>query len=360
LINRIPFNNYHRVFSLSDLIRLLTIWFVNKFLYFSNIKTLKAYIATLALLFIVQSVFAFHKNDSLLNRHEPTKKNDDTVQYAGLKNITYEELSFMVDSILDLDTIKQSDINLVNYYSKLLIKEKIRLEGIPASDIYEEFDEQAVFTITPENEFPETQTLVIISDSLGEYFHPREGIVTSKFGWRDKRMHKGIDINLHKGDPVKCAFNGMVRIARKQGGFGNVVIVRHYNGLETVYAHLSKIKVKPGDVVTAGQLLGLGGSTGHSSGPHLHFEVRFKGQALNPANFISFTDNKIGTDTLMIKHSRYGICAYPANATLHSIQKGDSWYEIAKRYGMSVKQLCALNGVEKKYYLRAGQKLRIN
>jgi murein DD-endopeptidase MepM/ murein hydrolase activator NlpD len=312
------------------------------------------------LLLIGQSVFAFHKNDSLANIHEPTKKNDDTVQYAGIKSITYEELSFMVDSLLDLDTVKQSDIELVNYYSRLLTKEKVRLEGIPASDIYEDFDEQAVFTITPENEFPETQTLIIINDSLGSYFHPREGYITSKYGWRDKKMHKGMDILLKKGDPVKCAFNGMVRIARKQGGFGNVVIVRHYNGLETVYAHLSKIKVKPGEVVTAGQLLGLGGSTGHSSGPHLHFEVRFKGQALNPMNFISFTENKIEADTLVIKHGRYGICAYPSNATLYSIQKGDTWYEVAKRYGKTVKELCALNGVEKRYYLRAGQKLRIN
>lgn len=300
-----------------------------------------------------------HNKDSLLF-HEPTKKNEDSVQINGLKHLTYEDLSYVVDSLLDLDTIKTSDIELVNYYSTLLSKEKIKLDGIPAADIYEEFDEVAVFTITPENEFSESQTLIITNDSLGGYFHPREGIVTSKFGWRDKRMHKGIDIHLNKGDHVKCAFNGMVRIARKQGAYGNVVIVRHYNGLETVYAHLSKIKVKAGDVVTAGQLLGLGGSTGRSTGPHLHFEVRFKGQALNPSNFISFTEGKTECDTLVIKKSKYGVCAYPANATLHTIERGDTWYEVAKRYGLSVKQLCALNGVEKKYYLRAGQKLRIN
>lgn len=304
--------------------------------------------------------FGFHDNKSLLNHSDkPTKKNDDTVSYHH-KNLSYEELTYFVDSILDLDSIKLSDIEWVNYYSKLLLKEKVRLEGIPAPDFYELFDEQAVFTITPENEFPESQLLVIINDSLGTYFHPKEGVVTSKFGWRDNRMHKGIDIHLNKGDVVKAAFNGMVRIARKQGAYGNVVIIRHYNGLETVYAHLSKIKVKPGDVVTAGQLIGLGGSTGRSSGPHLHFEVRFKGQALNPANFISFTENKIETDTLIIKHSRYGVCAYPSDATLYTIQKGDSWFEIAKRYGMSVKTLCALNGTEKRYYLRVGQKLRIN
>ena len=301
-----------------------------------------------------------HKSDSLSNRiDKPTKKNDDTVAYNH-KNLTYDELTFFVDSLLDLDTVSQSDIELVTYYSHLLIKETKRLEGIPAPDFYELFDEAAVFTITPENELLEEQVLVISNDSLGSYFHPKEGIVTSKFGWRDKRMHKGIDIHLNKGDAVKAAFNGMVRIARKQGAYGNVVIVRHYNGLETVYAHLSKIKVKPGDVVTAGQLIGLGGSTGRSSGPHLHFEVRFKGHALNPANFISFTENKIEADSIIIKHNKYGVCAYPSNATLYTIQKGDSWFEIAKRYGMSTKQLCSLNGTDKRYYLRVGQKLRIN
>jgi murein DD-endopeptidase MepM/ murein hydrolase activator NlpD len=152
----------------------------------------------------------------------------------------------------------------------------------------------------------------------------------------------------------------MVRIAAIKGGYGNVVIIRHYNGLETVYGHLSKIKVKPGQVVLAGQLIGLGGNTGRSSGPHLHFEVRFKGQALNPSSIISFTENKTYNDSIVIKKSRYGICAYPSNATLHTIERGDTWYEVAKRYGLSMKELCVLNGTDKRYYLKIGQKLRVN
>ncbi|HEY1040464.1 MAG TPA: M23 family metallopeptidase [Bacteroidia bacterium] len=306
------------------------------------------------------NVFAF-KGDSLRAIHDkPTqKKNDDTVSLVSIKNISFEDLTYLVDSLLDLDTVKESDIKLVNHYAVMLHLVKTKAEGIPAPDFYEAFDEEAVFTITPETDFPDTQTLLVQSDSLGNYYHPRLGIVTSKFGWRDNRMHKGIDIHLNKGDTVRAAFNGMVRIARKQGAYGNVVIIRHYNGLETVYAHLSKIKVKVGQVINSGELLGLGGSTGRSSGPHLHFEVRFKGQALNPSNFISFTDGKMEADSLMIKKGKSAICAYPSNATLYTIEKGDSWYEIAKRFGITVKQLCALNGVEKKYYLRTGQKLRI-
>lgn len=279
--------------------------------------------------------------------------------------ITKLMLVHLVDSLLDLETIDEREIELISYYNSILSSNEVNLAAVkynklPATNFYEDFDESTVFQITPDAEFPESQVIKIESDSLGLYSHPRVGPVNSKFGWRDGRMHKGIDINLHKGDAVVAAFDGMVRIAQAKGAFGNVVIIRHYNGLETVYAHLSKIKVKPGQVVLSGQLIGLGGNTGRSSGPHLHFEVRFKGVAVNPSSIISFTENKTYNDSIVIKRSRYGICAFPSNATLHTIERGDSWYEIAKRYGLSMKELCALNNTEKRYYLKIGQKLRVN
>lgn len=279
--------------------------------------------------------------------------------------ITKNQLIRMIDSVLDLETVTEKDIELVNYYSSLLSSNKsiVSIEkagNIPATNFYDDFDESTIFQITPETEFPESQIIKIESDSLGDYAHPKIGQVNSKFGWRDGRMHKGIDINLNKGDYVVAAFDGMVRIAQAKGAYGNVIIIRHYNGLETVYAHLSKIKVKPGQVVLAGQLIGLGGNTGRSSGPHLHFEVRFKGQAINPSSIISFTENKLYNDSIVIKKSKYGITAYPSNATLHTVEHGDTWYEIAKRYGLSTKELCVLNGTDKRYYLKLGQKLRVN
>jgi len=279
--------------------------------------------------------------------------------------VTKLQLVHLVDSLLDLQTIEEREIELISYYNSILVSNEANLAVVkygqlPATNFYDDFDESTVFNITPDTEFPESQIINIESDSLGIYHHPRIGPVNSKFGWRDGRMHKGIDINLHKGDPIVAAFDGMVRIAHLKGAYGNVVIIRHYNGLETVYAHLSKIKVKPGQVVLAGQLIGLGGNTGRSSGPHLHFEVRFKGQALNPSSIISFTDNKTLNDSIIIKKSRYGICAYPSNATLHTIERGDTWYEVAKRYGLSMKELCVLNGTDKRYYLKIGQKLRVH
>lgn len=279
--------------------------------------------------------------------------------------VTKLQLVHLVDSLLDLQTIEEREIELISYYNSILVSKEanlavVKFGQLPATNFYDDFDESTVFNITPDAEFPESQIIKIESDSLGIYHHPKIGPVNSKFGWRDGRMHKGIDINLHKGDPIVAAFDGMVRIAHVKGAYGNVVIIRHYNGLETVYAHLSKIKVKPGQVVLAGQLIGLGGNTGRSSGPHLHFEVRFKGQALNPSSIISFTENKTLNDSIIIKKSRYGICAYPSNATLHTIERGDTWYEVAKRYGLSMKELCVLNGTDKRYYLKIGQKLRVH
>jgi murein DD-endopeptidase MepM/ murein hydrolase activator NlpD len=281
------------------------------------------------------------------------------------KSVTKLQLINLVDSLLDLETIEEREIELISYYNSILSSKEANLSivkygNMPATNFYDDFDESTVFQITPECEFPETQIIKIESDSLGAYNHPRVGPINSKFGWRDGKMHKGIDINLHKGDAVVAAFDGMVRIAHAKGAYGNVIIIRHYNGLETVYAHLSKIKVKPGQVVLAGQLIGLGGSTGRSSGPHLHFEVRFKGQALNPSSIISFVENKAYNDSIVIKKSRYGICAYPSNATLHTVDRGDTWYEVAKRYGLSMKELCILNNTDKRYYLKIGQKLRVN
>lgn len=288
-----------------------------------------------------------------------TPHKDDTTHVA--KTVSYEELVYMVDSILDLDTVSPEAIAMVTNYSAELERLKTaKITTIPAGEFYEDFDEQTVFTPAPDNALPELMNLLMANDSLGTYTPPICGIVTSNYGWREKRMHKGIDIDLNKGDKVLCAFDGKVRIARRQNGYGNVVIVRHYNGLETVYAHLSRIKVKAGDMVTSGQMVGLGGMTGHATGTHLHFEVRFKGHALNPANLISFTDFKIYNDTLTLRKSKYGLAAFPSNATVYTVQRGDSWYEVAKRYGLTTQQMKSLNGTDKRFYLKVGQQIRIN
>lgn len=333
------------------------------FFYFSKLINNLKFIKHILLIVLVLPLFS--KAGEEPKKDTTRLKLNSSAVVSPTVSVTKDMLVKMVDSLFDLESINERDIELISYYNSIIVSKEanlatVKFGSLPATSYYDDFDESTVFQITEEKEFPESQILKIESDSLGQYHHPKIGPVNSKFGWRDGRMHKGIDINLNRGDAIVAAFDGMVRIAQSKGAFGNVIIIRHYNGLETVYAHLSKIKVKVGQVVTAGQLIGLGGNTGRSSGPHLHFEVRFKGQPLNPASIISFTENKTLNDSIIIKKSRYGICAFPSNATLHTIERGDSWYEIAKRYGLSMKELCALNGTDKRYYLKIGQKLRVN
>lgn len=124
---------------------------------------------------------------------------------------------------------------------------------------------------------------------------PVRGQLTSPYGWRPRfgRMHRGVDLNLHVGDSVVSAFDGKVRVVKYEaGGYGHYIVVRHDNGLETVYGHLSRTLVRPGQRVRAGQLIAKGGNTGRSTGPHLHFETRFMGLAINPEAIIDF-ENKV-------------------------------------------------------------------
>lgn len=142
-----------------------------------------------------------------------------------------------------------------------------------------------------------------------KFCFPVKNIITSPYGWRMRwnRPHRGVDIRLNTGDPVRAAFNGVVRIARPMGAYGNLVVVRHYNGLETVYGHLSKINVKPLQVVRAGQVLGLGGSTGRSTGPHLHFEVRFQYEPFDPEWILDFSNYTLRTRKLYLDKTYFGI-----------------------------------------------------
>lgn len=208
------------------------------------------------------------------------------------------------------------------------------------------------------------------------YFHPFAGNVTSNFGPRKKRYHYGIDIDLETGDKVSAAFDGKVRIAKKSKTYGNVVVIRHANGLETYYAHLSKINVEVGQELFAGDILGLGGNTGRSRGSHLHFEVRYLGQPINPNNLISFSEQKLLADTLCLskktfsyqaeakkvaakKYASKGVVTTKNGVKIYTVSKGDTLSAIARRYGTTVPKLCKKNGIQSTSTLRLGQKLKI-
>lgn len=147
-----------------------------------------------------------------------------------------------------------------------------------------------------------------LMDTIHCSFHmPNPGKVNSTFGWRGRRVHSGIDLQLHWGDTVNAAFNGVVRVSKYGRGYGNYIIIRHDNGLETLYAHLQKRFVVKNDAVHAGTLIGLGGSTGRSTGAHLHFETRFLGRPIDPELFIDFQQNRLKQQSLIIHAETFDV-----------------------------------------------------
>jgi murein DD-endopeptidase MepM/ murein hydrolase activator NlpD len=290
-------------------------------------------------------------------------KTDSILFTTKIISVSKTYLAKYVDSLLELEKVDESIVELVKYYHSLLKQNQnsytLSLNpNLADLNFYDKSDETILFP--QKDTIGVFERITIENEVLSFYTLPKVGIVTSHFGWRDGRMHKGIDIDLNRGDQVVAAFDGKVRVAKRSGGFGNVVIIMHPNGLETVYAHLSKFKVKPGQVVLSGQPIGLGGSTGRSSGPHLHFEMRYKGQAINPENIVSLTENKALHHEVIIKNGKHGVCAYPGNSFLHTVQKGESWYVIATKYGLSMPELLAMNGTKKRYYLKVGQTIRVD
>jgi murein DD-endopeptidase MepM/ murein hydrolase activator NlpD len=189
------------------------------------------------------------------------------------------------------------------------------------------------------------------------------GRITSPFGVRHGRHHYGTDIKLQVGDPVHCAFAGMVRISRYHREFGNVVVVRHANGLETLYAHMSQRTVEEGDMVEAGEVIGLGGSTGRSTGSHLHFEVRYLGHPIDPQRIFDVEEGVLRSDSLVVDPDLFAMTASGKSMALpktYTVRSGDTLYGISKRTGISVKSLCRMNRMSANRTLRIGQRLRIH
>ena len=209
--------------------------------------------------------------------------------------------------------------------------------------------------------------------ALGYYIHPAKYKATSQYGVRRRRgrVHRGIDIPFPEGTPVVAAFDGIIRVSTyNNGGYGNVVIIRHDNKLETYYAHLSRRLVNPGQMVNAGDTIGLGGSTGRSRGSHLHFETRYLGSHFNPARIIDFQNYKLTCDTLyiggkVIKTNTDAVkdpneSSQPGDpAPLYiTVRKGENLGYLAKKYRTTVDKIMKLNKMKKDFLLE-GQRLRV-
>ena len=191
-----------------------------------------------------------------------------------------------------------------------------------------------------------------------------EALIGSPYGIRSHRLHRGVDVNVIKDEPVVAAYPGEVTMSRyNKGGYGHYVLIKHPNGIETLYAHLSKRLLKVGDKVFPGDIVGLAGNSGRSSAAHLHFEIRFGEVNIDPTTVIDFPhwSLKPGIDKFSMKKARIDhrkIQAQLRNYNFYVVQAGDSQGDVANWFNISIESLCRINNLTPGAPLKAGQKLR--
>ncbi len=281
----------------------------------------------------------------------PTKTNKKTAHRASttVKKIETGEKVIVADAI----DIKSQ---LKTHLDDLILEEELENEDdmYPADDLYGSWNSERVNPYSG----------VVIPDSfdidVSGYYPPTEGYVTSPFGPRKRRFHYGIDLKIQVGDTIRAAFDGKIRVKEyERKGYGYYLVLRHNNGLETVYGHLSDYLVETDQTVKAGQPIALGGNTGRSTGPHLHFETRFLGMAINPAFIIDFENHVQLNDLFAFNKTKSSVGKYQSGSfAYHRVKKGETLGRIAQKHGISVSTLCRLNNIKSSAKLRVGSSLR--
>lgn len=267
------------------------------------------------------------------------------------------------------DVKENKNFSLAEEEDKTTLSDLMTLESIWAENY--EFSEKEKSTIgfCLYDFFSENESVRINLDSLSNIAtFPFNGILSSNYGFRGSRMHNGIDISARNGARDIHAFlGGVVRISTYTRGFGNIIVLRHYNGLETIYAHNKRNLVERGDVVHSGDVIAIVGSTGRSTGAHLHFEVRVNGKAIDPNFFINPKKLELkGGETFIHRFGKTTILASSVQdrnnvivKKYYAIKSGDTLSHLSKRYRIPISELCKMNNISTKSILRIGQKLRV-
>ena len=313
------------------------------------------------------------------------KKNPVPAQSQERRNIELREfdqagylrtLSTQTDSLLFQNNVNLARIrsiisedpfslNWAPTNQLIQISEQIQIDSIwvTAYEYFSNWDSRKVdiynFQI---KDLQDSVNLRLYDEGSGELWKmPLDVIkITSIFGPRWGRGHYGTDLDLETGDPVYSGFDGIVRVkSYDRYGWGYYVLVRHKNGLESLYGHLSKQLVEVGQELKAGDILGKGGSTGRSTGSHLHYELRYRGLPFDPQKVYDFTNVDIRSKNLLISKSLFDQVAQARAAAYHRVKRGENLGSIARRYGVSVSQITRLNGISTRTILRIGQSLRI-
>jgi hypothetical protein len=297
----------------------------------------------------------------------------DTVESSQGKMIIYDDRSWTLLADIDFDGVLNED--LYNYFSS------------SPYNFVQTWDNEVCFTSDRVNDLSklsDTLWLCVGDSANSKFVMPFDGVITSRYGFRKGRYHNGLDINLETGDTVVAAWSGKIRYSQyNTGGFGNLVVIRHYNGLETFYAHLSKLLVPINTDVKAGDPIGLGGNTGKSRGSHLHFEVRLYDAPMNPEEIIDVANKGVKDQNLFVhkgifrpgakpsdyydnsgghEHGSEGVTIVSRPTTAkkyYKVRSGDTLSQIASKNRTSISKICQLNGIRQTTTLQIGRQLRI-
>lgn len=339
------------------------------------------------ILALILSILAFQANAQVFpkiikknNTTSPASQERRTIELRGIDQQSYlQTLSSTTDSI-----IFENNVNLTRVRSivsedpnplmwaptnqLVKVSEEIQIDSIwiTAYEHFSSWDSKKIniYDFDPKK-FQDSVNIRLYDQRLGyEWKLPLNTTeLTSPFGPRWRSWHYGVDLDLETGEPVFAGFDGIVRvIGYDRYGYGYYVVIRHKNGLETLYGHLSKTLVDVGQELRAGDLIAKGGNTGRSTGSHLHFELRFQGSPFDPERIYDFKESIIKEQTYLITASTFAHISTAAKAKIsayHRVKSGENLGSIARRYGISVSTLTRLNGISSRSILRVGQNLKV-
>lgn len=305
----------------------------------------------------------------------------DTVETPSGKMLIFADRSWQMLSETDLDNAILDDSHFDGILNENVHNYITQESGL---NFVQTWDNEICFTSNRSNDLSKLQDtlwLCVDGDLSNKFVTPNGGIITSRYGYRKGRYHNGIDIAFNVTDTIRAAWSGKVRYSKyNNGGYGNLVVIRHENGLETFYAHMSRLLVEPNQDVKAGDVIGIGGNTGRSFGPHLHFEVRFYDAPINPEEMIDFANNQVKDPNLFVHKGLFrpgakptdyyethdhssdvASVVRPTNAAkrYYKVRSGDTLSKIAARNNTTIAQLCKLNGIRQNSTIQAGRSLRI-
>jgi murein DD-endopeptidase MepM/ murein hydrolase activator NlpD len=318
-----------------------------------------------------------NSNEGPTKAGTPHAEDEYKIETSGLKFQNQFEPVKPLNPVVseDTSTIDEGEIDVVEVVDSLQVAD----DWVKAAEYYVIWDSRSInpYGLSP-LEFDEPIELKLYDEAANrKWSNPLDVIkTTSHFSYRWGRWHNGTDLDLDTGDSVRTTFDGMVRIVAYDGsGYGKFVLVRHYNGLETLYGHMSKQLVESGQLVRAGEVLGLGGNTGRSTGSHLHFENRYEGNPFDPRNIFDWDTKQIRSDRFMLTSSAWNhlrgkstrsefesgdaVPVAQSRSILHKVRSGDTLSSIASRYGVSINSIAKKNRISTRSTLRLGQKLRI-